>query len=483
MKVAFERTERRSSTARSARRAGCIVCIGGGLLTNLILQSHLHSTDRGFLGGVIPGLGPKRVRRWRAAVPNNSSGDGGGGGGGGGGHRKSAAAATPEDSADRVGEEELALEQTMRESETDRLGTAAANASGVGAAAGPAGGDGAGGRSISTSGYDVTLVSQTSDDRAWMVVHLAKRWGGPISIAIFCVEPEERYMQAERRRLAGIARQPGSSVAEVHGKASAGYPVNFLRNTAIARVQTSHFLLTDIDLWPSTDSYNEVLRQGAAFLRQRKLAMVLPAFEYNAGHTDYASSASRAALARALSPARQPPTAHTDTHLSTDYPRWWRATWPSLIPCFKSLRYEPYLVVPRLDTTPAARQRAPAVSGFDERFVGYGKNKIEWIQHLRFLGFVFYVLPRAFVVHCPHPPSVSRQNWQLFRDKKDELFRSFIREHLRNASIRTRMCEDANFNGMVRESAALRQGDERPATSDSAVPGASLASRGRSTGR
>lgn len=45
-------------------------------------------------------------------------------------------------------------------------------------------------------------------------------------------------------------------------------------------------------------------------------------------------------------------------------------------------------------------------------------------------GFVFYVLPRAFVIHCPHPPSVSRQNWQLFRDKKDELFRSFIREHL-----------------------------------------------------
>jgi len=274
-----------------------------------------------------------------------------------------------------VGEEELALEQTMRQSETDRLGTATANASGVGAAAGP-GGDGAGGRSISTSGYDVTLVSQTSDDRAWMVVHLAKRWGGPISIAIFCVEPEERYMQAERRRLAGIARQPGSSVAEVHGKASAGYPVNFLRNTAIARVQTSHFLLTDIDLWPSTDSYNEVLRQGAAFLRQRKLAMVLPAFEYNAGHTDYASSTSRAALARDLpdtfaalrdcmSGAQDPKRtslprcsifkAHTDTHLSTDYPRWWRATWPSLIPCFKSLRYEPYVVVPRLDTTPGER--------------------------------------------------------------------------------------------------------------------------------
>ena len=52
------------------------------------------------------------------------------------------------------------------------------------------------------------------------------------------------------------------------------------------------------------------------------------------------------------------------------------------------------------------------------------------LQPARNAGFVFYVLPRAFVIHCPHLPSVSRQNWQLFRDKKDELFRSFIREHL-----------------------------------------------------
>lgn len=38
------------------------------------------------------------------------------------------------------------------------------------------------------------------------------------------------------------------------------------------------------------------------------------------------------------------------------------------------------------------------MSGFDERFVGYGKNKIEWIQHLRFLG------ARSASRPCVRPP-------------------------------------------------------------------------------
>ena len=45
----------------------------------------------------------------------------------------------------------------------------------------------------------------------------------------------------------------------------------------------------------------------------------------------------------------------------------------SRISCFHSLRYEPYLVVPLGGATPY----------FDERFVGYGKNKIQHVTHLR----------------------------------------------------------------------------------------------------
>lgn len=33
------------------------------------------------------------------------------------------------------------------------------------------------------------------------------------------------------------------------------YPVNRLRNVAITAVNTSHFLMTDIDIWPDVNAY------------------------------------------------------------------------------------------------------------------------------------------------------------------------------------------------------------------------------------
>lgn len=33
------------------------------------------------------------------------------------------------------------------------------------------------------------------------------------------------------------------------------YPVNRLRNVAVKAVKTSHFLMTDIDIWPDVNAY------------------------------------------------------------------------------------------------------------------------------------------------------------------------------------------------------------------------------------
>lgn len=53
---------------------------------------------------------------------------------------------------------------------------------------------------------------------------------------------------------------------------------------------------------------------------------------------------------------------------------------------------EPYVMVRRTEQLPL----------FDERFINYGFNKVQWIENLRYLGFEFSVLSQAFAVDIPH---------------------------------------------------------------------------------
>ena len=39
---------------------------------------------------------------------------------------------------------------------------------------------------------------------------------------------------------------------------------------------------------------------------------------------------------------------------------------------------------------------------FDERFVNYGYNKVQWLEHLRFVGYDFQILTDGFAVDIPH---------------------------------------------------------------------------------
>ena len=89
--------------------------------------------------------------------------------------------------------------------------------------------------------------------------------------------------------------------------------------------------------------------------------------------------------------------------------------------CFHSNRYEPYVVVPWCPT--AASPTSPMPSNqpvspyYDERFFGYGKNKIQMIAHLRMSGYKFSILPRGFVTHHPHPESSMKKEWSKGGEK------------------------------------------------------------------
>ena len=45
-------------------------------------------------------------------------------------------------------------------------------------------------------------------------------------------------------------------------------------------------------------------------------------------------------------------------------------------------------------------------SPFDERFINYGFNKVQWIEYLRYLGYEYYILSRSFAFDIPHAPYV-----------------------------------------------------------------------------
>ena len=62
--------------------------------------------------------------------------------------------------------------------------------------------------------------------------------------------------------------------------------------------------------------------------------------------------------------------------------------------CLRSDTQEPYVVVKRSAMLPA----------FNEYFVTYAYDKIQWLEHLRRLGYYYQVMVEGYSVDVPHPP-------------------------------------------------------------------------------
>jgi hypothetical protein len=103
------------------------------------------------------------------------------------------------------------------------------------------------------------------------------------------------------------------------------------------------------------------------------------------------------------------------------------------IPCISD-GYEPYIVIPwcpseHINHDALQPQQAievvqvhwaPLSPYYDERFHGYGKNKIQQILQLQAKGYQFSVIPAlGFLTHHPHPMSITKHRWKLSVDKGD----------------------------------------------------------------
>ncbi|OEU11690.1 hypothetical protein FRACYDRAFT_157236, partial [Fragilariopsis cylindrus CCMP1102] len=279
--------------------------------------------------------------------------------------------------------------------------------------------------SSSEEEIDITLVTQLSQDRLWMMKYHCERYGpNSISIAVYTNKTLED-VKTELVDLGCPTTTATVSVvvlnAESHGTAWNDYPVNKLRNLALRAVRTTHILYIDIDFWTSANLYNTLVHNPQIkqqLYQDPKLVLVIPAFQLQriSNCTDETKDCRTEHVPlmphtfQELSEGIQnkkitifDPT-NRGGHGSTDYAKWFQQPSGSLSPidCLKSHRYEPFVVI---------RYCREITPPFQSIFSGYGKNKMTWMMQVIRSGFVFAQLGGVYVIHYPHQLSSSRMNW------------------------------------------------------------------------
>ncbi|OXU17931.1 hypothetical protein TSAR_012079 [Trichomalopsis sarcophagae] len=167
----------------------------------------------------------------------------------------------------------------------------------------------------------VTLCSHASADQVYGIVELARRWEGPISLAVFApgedvglaVRMLDRACRCEpamskvsvqlifpRSRpaaltssLQSIHRSDCAAVEVQHSagrangterrRAGIAYPINVARNVARSLAPTQRVLVSDIELLPSERLASRFCAMLKGRSPKRAIAFVLPVFEVEAG--------------------------------------------------------------------------------------------------------------------------------------------------------------------------------------------------------
>ena len=287
----------------------------------------------------------------------------------------------------------------------------------------------------------ITLVFQGTIDRLWILEETCRRWKDPIIVVLYLKSKEENSIFESSGWEEACPQSTFIPFYEESNDLSQ-YPVNRMRNIGIKAVKTSHFIVLDLDFIPS-ETLRDTAHQYLEYVSDERDAMVIPAFEQN---QKKCNSKEKCSLLLRDKPDFIPRTLIELTtcikdnncsvfqesinpagHSTTNSNKWLQEEWfnsdgsPRSIGCISSSRYEPYVLLRWCDgSTPL----------YDERFHGYGKNKIEYIAHLLYLKYSFSVLPAGFIVHFPHEESNIKRTWikneKRIHEDNDRLYNKFL---------------------------------------------------------
>ena len=110
-----------------------------------------------------------------------------------------------------------------------------------------------------------------------MLPQILSRWPGRY---VFVISTTNDTLQ-ETVNLLGTINLPERVTTLVYKLPSSVFPINFLRNLGIRNIETSHFMVLDMDLMLSRNIHDELERLPDWLKESKRSAIVIPLFFLN----------------------------------------------------------------------------------------------------------------------------------------------------------------------------------------------------------
>ncbi|CAK8685218.1 unnamed protein product [Clavelina lepadiformis] len=269
---------------------------------------------------------------------------------------------------------------------------------------------------------DVSIVVQLSVDRFTMLEKLCEFWSGPISVALFISDADTERIHNLIKLSTSLNKRKNVAYHLVYQNTiDEIYPINLLRNIALNHAVTDYVLLYDVDFVPMPGLYEYIVSHLESIGNSDKTALIIPAYEslwykFEMPHTksellEQVNKGMITTFRSYLWP---------QGHAATNFSFWRSAQKPYKVNWEPD--FEPYVVV-----------RKAECPSYDDRFIGFGWNKVSHIIELDAAGFTFNVMPFGFMIHLPHSPSIDLVKYrsQLSYRKCIELAKLDFLDYLR----------------------------------------------------
>lgn len=269
---------------------------------------------------------------------------------------------------------------------------------------------------------DITITTQMSLDRASQLEVLLNMWKGPVTVAIYLRQGETLTNSEYGKQIQSLLdtydeRRLRCAIVEQQDK-NEYYPVNRLRNVALSLALTEFIAFVDADFSVPEQMYENLMKHIRRFDRSSELktALVIPAFQTNLHFLPSTKASMKSAIRKKTVKAFQQD-GYPSGHYATNTKRWLDSDRPYEI----SYRfgYEPFLVL---------RRPAPY---YDERFVGYGQNKVSYAYELAARNYRFVVLPDVYIIHTYDESETNKKRkdwtvgWSCWRDFAKDIQRLY----------------------------------------------------------